>query len=85
MQQKGCYIIHAEGDADVDIAKAAVTASSYSSTTLIEEDTDLLVLLLYYYEEQDSNDLYFRSDKDKITLYVYDIRMLKQLLAGEFS
>ena len=85
MQQKGCHIIHAEGDADVDIAKAAVTASSYSSTTLIGKDTDLLVLLLYYYEEQDSNDLYFRSDKDKITPYVYNIRILKQLLGDEFS
>ena len=51
MQQKGCHVIHAEGDADVDIAKAAVTASSYRSTTLIGEDTDLLVLFLYYYEE----------------------------------
>ena len=85
MQQKGCHIIHAEGDADVDIAKAAVVASSYSSTTLIGEDTDLLVLSLYYYEEKDSNDLYFQSDKDKITPYVYDIRILKQLLGGEFS
>ena len=26
MQQKGCHIIHAEGDADVDITNAAVTA-----------------------------------------------------------
>ena len=41
-----CHVIHAEGDADVDIAKAAITASSYSSTTLIGKDTDLLVLLL---------------------------------------
>ena len=85
MQQKGCHVIHAEGDADLDITKAAVTSSSYSSTTLIGEDTDLLVLLLYYHEEQDSSDLYFRSDKDKITPYVYDIRILKQLLGGEFS
>ena len=84
MQQKGGHVIHAEGDAGVDIAKAAVTASSYSSTTLIGEDTDLLVLL-FYYEEQDSNDLYFWSDKDKIKPYVYDIRILKQLLGGEFS
>ena len=84
MRQKGCHVIHAEGDADVDIAKAPVTASSCSCTTLIGENTDLLVLLLYYYE-QDSNDLYFRSDKDKITPYVYDIRILKQFLGGEFS
>ena len=78
MQQKGSRVIHAEGDADIDTAKAAVTASSYSSTTLTGEDTDLLVLLLYYYEEQDSNDLYFRSDKNKRTPYVYNIRILKQ-------
>ena len=58
MQQQGCHVIHAEEDADVDIAKAAVTASSYSSTTLIGKDTELLGLLLSYYEELDSNDLY---------------------------
>ena len=69
MQQKGCHINHAKGD--VDIAKAAVTASSYSSTTLIGKDTELLGLLLYYYEELDSNDLYFQSDKDRIIPYVY--------------
>ena len=63
MQQRGCHVIHAEGDADVDIAKADVTASSYSSTTLIGKGTELLGLLLYYYEELDSNDLCFRSDK----------------------
>ena len=85
MQQKGCHVIHAEGDADVDIAKAAITASSYSSTTLIGKDTELLRLLLYYYEELDSNDLYFRSDKDRITPYAYNIRILKQLLGHEFS
>ena len=85
MQQKGCHIIHAEGDADVDIAKAAIAASSYSSTTVIRKDTELLGLLLYYYEELDSNDLYFRSDKDRITPYVYNIRILKQLLGHEFS
>ena len=85
MQQKGCHVIHAEGDADVGIAKAAVTVSSYNSTTLIGKDTELLGLLLYYYEELDSKDLYFRSDKDRITPYVYNIRILKQLLGHEFS
>ena len=63
MQRKVCHVIHAEGDADVDIAKAAVTASSYSSTTLIRMDMELLGLLLYYYEELDSKDLYFGLTK----------------------
>ena len=43
----GCMIIQAEGDADVDIAKAAVNIANAHSTTLIVEDTDLLILLLH--------------------------------------
>lgn len=82
MQQKGCHTIQAEGDADLDIVKATVTMSYFKSTTLIGEDTDLLVLLLYY-ASQESKDLYFRSDKDKETSYVYDIKALKQLLGDE--
>ena len=46
---------------------------------------ELLGLLLYYYEELDSNDLCSRSDKDRITPYVYNFRILKQLLGHEFS
>ena len=38
---------------------------------------------VHYYAAQDSRELYFRSDKDKITLYVYDIKILKQLLSDE--
>ena len=38
-------MIQAEGDADVEITKAAVTKSAFKSTTLVGEDTDLLLLL----------------------------------------
>src|SRR5688572_4728875 len=81
LRQIGCHVIHAEGDADVHIVKAAVEMSSYKSTTLIGEDTDLLVLLLYH-AANDSNDLYFRFDKDKVR-YVYNIKVLKQLLGDD--
>ena len=81
LQQKGCNIIHAEADADVDIVTAAVTMSSYKSTTLIGEDTDLLVLLLYH-GTKDGKDLYFRSDKGK-TPHVYNIKIIKQLLGDD--
>ena len=45
---RGCLVISSPGDADVDIAKAAVGASltHHHNTTLIGEDTDLLILLL---------------------------------------
>ena len=39
MQQKGCHVIHTEGNGDVDIVKAAVAMASFKSTTLIGEDT----------------------------------------------
>ena len=77
LQQKGCHVIYAEADADVDIVTGDVTMSSYKSTTLIGEATDLLVLLLYH-GAKDGKDLYFRPDKG--TPHVYNIRILKQLL-----
>ena len=63
LKQKGCHVIQAEGDTDVDIVKAAVLMSGYKSTTLIGEDTDLFILLLYHATLKDSHELYFRSDK----------------------
>ena len=82
LRQIGCHVIHAEGDADVDIVKAAVEMSSYKSTTLVGKDTDLLVLLLHH-AASDCKDLYFRSDKDKVKSYVYNIKVLKQLLGDD--
>ena len=82
LQRRGCHVIHAEGDADLDIAKAAITMSLSKSTTLIGEDTDLLVLLLYHSPEE-CKDLYFRSDKRKEKPNVYNITVLKQLLGDD--
>ena len=82
LQQKGCHVIHAEGDADVDIVTAAISMSSFKSTTLIGEDTDLLVLLLYH-AGKEHKDLYFRSDKGQEKPNVYNIRVLKQLLGDD--
>ena len=43
LENKGCTVINASGDADVDIVKAAVKASEHQPTTLIGEDTDLFL------------------------------------------
>ena len=59
---KGCEVINAPGDADVDIVKAAVLSSLTRSTTLSGEDTYMLVLLLHYMQ-QANKDLYVRSHK----------------------
>ena len=80
LRQRGCSVINSPGDADVDIAEAAVEASRYHSTTLIGEDTDLLVLLLYY-AQPDNKDLYFRSDKSTATAG-YNINSLMSALGN---
>lgn len=81
LEKKGCTVIKASGDADVDIVKAAVKASEIQSTTLIGEDTDLLILLLYY-AGTDNRGLYYRSDKAKATK-VYNISEMKQVLGND--
>ena len=65
LRQSGCEVIQAEGDANVEIAKVAVTKSPFQSTTLAGEDTDILLMLLYYTETTNCTALYFRSDKVK--------------------
>ena len=77
-KQKGCDVIQAEGDADVEIAKAAISMTAFRPTSLIEEDTDLLVLLLFHTDVSKCTSLYFGSDKEKS--YVYNIKVLKQVL-----
>uniref|UniRef100_A0A8C4Q7P4 HTH OST-type domain-containing protein n=1 Tax=Eptatretus burgeri TaxID=7764 RepID=A0A8C4Q7P4_EPTBU len=80
LQKKGCTVINASGDADVDIVKAAIKSSQHQSTTLIGEDTDLLILLLYYCETNNRG-LYFRSDKSTVPT-VYDVSEMKQVLGS---
>ena len=46
LRKMGCTAIQADGDAEVDIAKAAVTSARTHSTMLIGEDTDLSILIL---------------------------------------
>ncbi|CAB3994258.1 Hypothetical predicted protein [Paramuricea clavata] len=80
MRDRGCHAIQAEGDADVEIVKAAVATSSYK-TCLICEDTDLLVLLLHH-ASSNGKKIYFRSDKGGSTT-VLDIKVIKQVLGNE--
>ena len=85
LQAEGCHVVHAKGDADVDIVKAAVLAAESKPTTLIGEDTDLLVLLLYYCPSDVRCPLYFRSDKQAKTKRVQtrNIVALKHVLGGQ--
>src|SRR6218665_684609 len=78
LRKVDCIVMNAQGDADVEIAKAAVETSRLHTTTLIGEDTDLLVLLLHYVKPH-CKSLYFRSDKTtgRPKTKVYNINYLK--------
>src|SRR2546425_8169680 len=83
LRKKGCTVVNAVEDADVDIVKAAVNASLLHTTTLNGEDTDLLVLLLYSVKP-DSKCLYFRSDKFRgDSCKVYNIKRLHKILGND--
>ena len=82
LRKRGCNVINASGDADVDIVKAAVESSHLHSTTLIGEDTDLFVLILYHAHAEYKN-LYFRSDTKAKATKVYNINRLKVILGND--
>jgi len=43
LQQVGCQVSHAKGDADMLIVQTAIESVSRSNTVLVGDDTDLLV------------------------------------------
>lgn len=81
LKKSGCTVHIADGDADVDIVRAAVSSSENATTTVIGEDTDLLILLLYHAKDS-SFKLYYRSDirRTPSPNHVYDILSIKTLL-----
>ena len=59
LKDRGCKVIPAHADADVDIVKAATESAKFRDNSLVGEDTDFLILLLHYAEVGGKN-LYFR-------------------------
>ena len=62
LEEVGCKIVHAKGDADTVIVETALRCASEKEVTVIGEDTDLLVLLCYHTKPFHFN-VTFRSDK----------------------
>ena len=66
-------VLLAEGDADADIAHAAVVSFQTCKTTVVGEDTTLLILLLHHGSEAQFP-LQIRSDiKGKSEKVIHDI------------
>lgn len=79
--RRGCKVVHAKGDADVDIVQESVISSKETNTIVVGEDSDLLILLLNYSSDCQFS-LQFRSDvqRQKSTSPVYDIHLIRQVL-----
>lgn len=73
-----------DGDADVDIVKAAISASQRCTNTLIGEDTDLLVLLLCH-ASQNEFEIFYRSDikRGKVVAPTFHINRIRMLLGDD--
>ncbi|CAL4059724.1 unnamed protein product [Meganyctiphanes norvegica] len=82
LKERGCNIIQASGDADVDIVKPSIETARHKTAALIGEDTDLLILLLYQ-ANANFKDLYFYSDIKAKETKVYHINCMKNLIGNE--
>ena len=83
LEAANCHVLQAEGDADVLIAKTAVSIAAENPTTVIGEDTDLLVLLICH-ADPISHPLYMQSDKKKGKKFrVWDIHWFQSSLGIE--
>ncbi len=58
LEEIGCAVKHAKGDADVLIATTVVETAASHQTVLVGEDKDLIVLLCHYAHD-DAFDTYF--------------------------
>ena len=62
LEQMGCQVSHARGDADMLIVKTAIQSASTSSTVLVGDDTDLLILLCFHAPLDTSHELYLKPE-----------------------
>ena len=60
LQQCGCTIIHADGDADLLIVQTTIQSSRSITTVLVGDDAELLVLLCH--AEMNANELFFKPE-----------------------
>lgn len=67
-------VLYSKGDADVLIAKTALTMSRNEDTCVVGNDTDLLILLLSY-PQHNGKDLFFKTEKR-----IWDINTTKAKL-----
>ena len=84
LEERGCKVHHASGDADLLIVQKAVESATVVDTVLVGDDTNLLVLLCYH-AHLDSHSIFFRPEpkKNTKTIRVWNIKAVKEQLGPE--
>ena len=83
LQQMGCQISHAKGDADMLIVQTAIQSASRSSTVVVGDDTDLLILLCFHTPMNSSHEIYLRPEAKVRTLKLprcWNVKLTKRIL-----
>lgn len=85
LEETGCEVHHADGDADLLIVKKTIESAARQNTVLIADDTDLLVLLLYHATDTQYN-IFLKPEPKKQSLKsprTWDINAARSLLGGD--
>jgi hypothetical protein len=85
LEENGCIVLYARGDADTLIAKRGIDKSLHGPVAVNGEDTDLLVLLIHYIDPITSNDVIFYSDHQSKENKIWDIRRTHLILPRNIS
>lgn len=85
LEEHGCSVCHAEGDAGLLIAQTVAHYAKTAVTILIGDDTDLLVLLCYDISLQSPFDVYFKpqSRKKNSKATIWNIKCTKVKLGSD--
>ena len=94
LEQMGCQVSHARGDADLLIVKTTIESASHFNTVLVADDTDLLILLCFHTPTDCSHEIFFRPEPKsrthklprcwniKLTKRALGIRVCENILFG---
>ena len=82
LEDAGCTVCHAVGDADRLIVKKAAELRGTTDTILVSEDTDLLVLLLHY-ASQNTRKIFLCPEPKQRRSKAWDIQLCQQALGSD--
>ena len=85
LENSGCDVLHAKGDADLRIVQTAIALSSTKSVFVVGSDTDLLVLLTHCCNTS-LYDIYFGDNsKAELKCKIWDIKKTRNVIGNDVA